>query len=66
MNDRSLGTVSEKEIKEFLRRAEMAHFGNGYFLYEGKHILTRHLFASGVDAKQKAREMILDARQASH
>ena len=57
-----MAEVSEEEIKEFIRRAEYAHFRNGYITFEGHDIITRDLFAPGVDPKQKAREIILRVR----
>jgi len=54
--------VSDEEVKEFLRRTQNAHFRDGYFIFEGRNIITRDLFAPGVDSTQKAREIILRIR----
>ena len=50
--------VSDEEVKAFIRRAQEAHFRDGYLLFEDKTIITRDLFAPGVDPEQKAREII--------
>jgi len=54
--------VTEEEIKDFIRRAQAAHFRDGYFVFENRTIITRDLFAPGVDTAQKAREIIQNIR----
>jgi hypothetical protein len=55
--------LSDEEIKEFLRRAENAHFRTGTFQYDGWNVYTRDLFAPGTDKVEKAKQIIQQIRQ---
>jgi hypothetical protein len=55
-------TVSDEEIKEFIRRAQHAHFRGGHLIFEGRHIITRDLFAPGGEITERVRDLILNIR----